>query len=56
MLRLRPGPRTAFGEKVLADGSLVMENAFGILLIVAIITLLDRWGCRKDRKSHNRAA
>ena len=37
-----------------------MENAFGILfgilLIVAMITLLDWWGRRKDRKSHNRAA
>lgn len=37
-----------------------MENAFGILigiaLVVWIIALLDWWGRRKDRKSHNRAA
>jgi hypothetical protein len=28
----------------------------GIALIVWIIALLDWWGRRKDRKSHNRAA
>lgn len=37
-----------------------MENAIGILtgilLIVATIALLDWWGRRKDRRSHNRAA
>jgi hypothetical protein len=37
-----------------------VENALlmlgGIALIVWIIALLDWWGRRKDRKSHNRAA
>jgi hypothetical protein len=37
-----------------------MENAFGILigitLVIAIITILDWLGRRKDRKSRNRAA
>jgi len=37
-----------------------MENAIGILigiiLVAFIIALLDWWGRRKDRKSHNRAA
>jgi len=37
-----------------------MGNAFGILfgiaLVVWIIALLDWWGRRKERKSHNRAA
>ena len=37
-----------------------MENAFGILigitLVAFIIALLDWWGRRRDRKSHNRAA
>ena len=37
-----------------------MENAFGILfgiaLVAFLIALLDWWGRRKDRRSHNRAA
>jgi hypothetical protein len=37
-----------------------MENAFGILigitLVIAVITLLDWLGERKDRRSRNRAA
>ena len=37
-----------------------MGNAFGILfgiaLVVWIIALLDWWGRRRDRRSHNRAA
>jgi hypothetical protein len=37
-----------------------MENAFGILigitLVIAVITLLDWLGERRDRRSRNRAA
>ena len=37
-----------------------MVNAFGIIfgimLVVAIVVLLDWWGSRKERQSHDRAA
>jgi len=37
-----------------------MDNALlllgGITIVAGIITLLDWWGRRRDRKSHNRAA
>ena len=102
MVRLRPGARAVFGEKLLDlanlaaaalvfgqfvgrqplsldghchgrddlvrhcvdsavdDGSLAVENAFGILIgitiCVAIIALIDWFGRRKNRQSRNRAA
>jgi hypothetical protein len=37
-----------------------MESAllmiWGIILVVAIVVLLDWWGWRKERRSHDRAA
>jgi hypothetical protein len=37
-----------------------MESAllmiWGIILVVAIVVLLDWWGWRKERQSHDRAA
>jgi hypothetical protein len=63
MVRLRPGARAVFGEKLLDPanlGSLAMENAFGILIgitiCVGIIALIDWFGRRKDRQSRDRAA
>jgi hypothetical protein len=49
-----------YGHGAAHDGRVAMENAFGILIgitfIIAVITLLDWLGQRRERNSRNRAA